>query len=287
MHHQPALVRWSMPMLVASMLILCCLPSPWLSWTSWFGAQARVVVSPIAHPITMARDFVLPRSVSDPKASERERSLMDELDRYRTLLYRERAQNERLEAMVNELSSGAALTPDVAVDQFERPVVGTAREFLIVRTGTAAERVTRSSVVVVDAVQLAGRVSDSRDRTCLVLPINAPSAQPIMGAVLLDDSGTKTARCLLRPVGDGSLKGDVTQPSDDAREIEVGMEVRLLDDQWPRHAQMLVLGTIERVTRSPSQPLRRQIVVRPRVDLRSSSHVVFRVPKYEDEGGNP
>ena len=284
MHHQPALVRFSMPITVVLMVVLCVLPTGWLDWTGWFAAQARVVVSPIAHPIAMARDLVLPQSVSNPGASDRERTLLSELDRYKTQLYREQQKTARLEELVDQLSSGAALTPEMEIMQVPRPVTGTARDFMVVRTG-GIEVVERNTIVVVGAAadQLCGRVTEARDRTCMVLPITAENAEPILGVVMLDETGLQTARCLLRSQGDGTLRGDVTQPAGDAREIVTGMEVRLLDDQWPRHAQMLVVGRIERVSSAEDQPLRKQIVVRPTVDLRSVSEVIFRVPAM-DEG---
>lgn len=282
MNHQPALVRWSMPICVASMIILCILPSSWLDWTGWFRAQARVVVYPIAHPMTLAKNVVIPQSVGNPNATNRERALQSELDRYRALLYREQQQNSQLSALVDQLSSGAAVTPDVAVTQIPRPVAGLSRDYLLVRSG-GHERISRSTVAVVNAVQLCGRVVEANDRTALVLPITAKDAPPLLGNVMLDDTGLNTARCMLSPIGKGLLEGDVTRPvADDtgipAATIEIGMEVRLLDDQWPRHAQMLLIGTIERVAPSPDQPLRQKITVRPSVDLRSVPEVFFRVP---------
>lgn len=289
MHHQPAFVRWSMPICVIAMIIMCLLPSRWLEWTNWFGAQARVVVSPIAHPMTMAKNLVIPQSVGNPNATSRERALQSELDRYRALLYKEQQENKQLSALVQQLSSGAAVTPDVAVTQIPRPVTGLSREFLVVRSG-GHERVTRSTVAVVNAVQLCGRVVETDARTALVLPITAKDSQPLLGNVLLDDSGTNTARCMLVPIGKGLLEGDVTMPDsgDEEQQIQIGMEVRLLDDQWPRHAQMLLIGTIERVAASPDQPLRKRITVRPSVDLRSVPEVFFRVPDLENtQGGAP
>ena len=282
MHHQPAFVRWSMPLCVTTLIILCLLPSAWLDWTNWFGAQARVVVSPIAHPMTMAKNLVIPQSVGNPNATHRERALQSELDRYRALLYKEQQENLQLSALVDQLSSGAAINPDIPVTQIQRPVIGLSREFLIVRSG-GHERISRSTVVVVNAVQLCGRVAQTDGRTALVLPITAKDAQPLLGNVMLDDSGTNTARCMLRPIGKGLLQGDVTKPVADgtgipAATIEIGMEVRLLDDQWPRHAQMLLIGTIESIAPSPNQPLRQRITVRPSVDLRSVPEVFFRVP---------
>jgi len=289
MHHQPAYVRWSMPLCVVAMVVLCLLPSAWLDWTNWFGAQARVVVSPIAHPITMAKNLVIPQSVGNPYATQRERTLQSELDRYRSLLYREQQENEQLSALVKRLSTGAAVTPDIAITQIPRPVTGISREFLVVRSG-GHEQVSRSTVVVVNAVQLCGRVAEADKRTALVLPITAKDAQPLLGNVMLDNTGTQTARCMLSPIGKGLLEGDITMPVADgtgipAATIKVGMEVRLLDDQWPRHAQMLLIGRIESIAPSPNQPLRQRITVRPSVDLRSVPEVFFRVP--DMTGGTP
>jgi len=284
-----------MPICVTTLIILCMLPSAWLDWTGWFRAQARVVVYPIAHPITMTKNIVIPQSVVNPNATQRENALQSELDRYRTLLYRTQQENTQLSGLVDRLSSGAALTPDIAVTQIPRPVTGLSREFLLVRSG-GHERVNRSTVVVVNAVQLCGRVAESNDRTALVLPITAKDAQPLLGNVMLDNSGELTARCMLSPIGKGLLEGDVTMPTNtpatagqSTPAITVGMEVRLLDDQWPRHAQMLLIGHIESVAPSPNQPLRQRITVRPSVDLRSVPEVFFRVPDLgqSGQGGTP
>ncbi len=293
MHHQPTIVRWSMPICIVVLIVLSLIPSAWLGWSSWFGAQARVVVSPAAAPITWAKNIVIPQSVGNPNASLREQTLQSERDRYRTLLYREQQANKQLSALVDQLSSGAALTPDISVNQVPRPVIGLSREFMVIRSGND-QRITRSTVVVVNAIQLCGRVVQADKKTSLVLPITAKESQPLLGNVLLDDTGTNTTRCLLRPVGDGTLQGDVTRPVSNDPEIQaptirVGMEVRLLDDQWPRHAQMLLIGTIERISPSPDQPLRQRIVVRPSVDLRNVPEVFFRMPDLElnAEGGTP
>ncbi|MDF1870944.1 MAG: rod shape-determining protein MreC [Phycisphaerales bacterium] len=287
MQHQPALVRWSMPLCVGTCIIMCLLPSAWLDWTNWFGAQARVVISPIAHPMTMAKNLVIPQSVGNPNATQRERTLQSELDRYRALLYREQQENTRLTARIDEITSGAGLTPNNPVIQIPRPVTGISREFLVIRSG-GHERITRSTVVVVNAVQLCGRVTESDDRTALVLPITAKDAQPLLGYVMLDDTGKNTTLCMLSPIGKGLLEGDVTIPTDGTDSenlIQVGMEVRLYDDQWPRHAQMLLIGKIESIAPSPNQPLRQRITVRPSVDLRAVPEVYFRVPDLS--GDNP
>ena len=263
MHHQPALVRYSMPITVTLMVVLCVLPNGWLDWTGWFAAQARVVVSPIAHPISMARNFVLPESVSNPGASERERTLLSELDRYKTQLYREQQKTVRLEGLVDQLSSGAALTPEMEITQVPRPVTGLAREFMVVRTG-GIEVVERNTIVVVDAVQLCGRVTEARERTCMVLPITAQNAEPILGGGHARRHGSADGSVSAQGARGRDPQRGRDPPEGDERSIATGMEVRLLDDQWPRHAQMLVIGRVERVSSAPDQPLRKQIVVRRR-----------------------
>ena len=53
-------------------------------------------------------------------------------------------------------------------------------------------------------------------------------------------------------------------------------------------AQMLMIGTIERVEPDPEQPLRPQIVVRPTFeDLRRLPEVTLRIPDTGDQGDRP
>ena len=54
MQHQPLIVRWSMPITIVSLLVFSLAPIEWTVWTNWFSAQTRVIISPIAHPITIA-----------------------------------------------------------------------------------------------------------------------------------------------------------------------------------------------------------------------------------------
>ena len=144
----------------------------------------------------------------------------------------------------------------------------------------------KGAVVTAQSVQVLGRVSDTDARTCRVLPITARSAPAVAGVVVLDEQIGRRASCLLRATGDGTLSGEVSPPEDGrADELAVGQTVRLLDEQWPRHAQMLVIGDIERIEPSPSQPLRRLITVRPRVDPRRVPEVIIRLPAGAENGG--
>ncbi|MCA9302660.1 MAG: rod shape-determining protein MreC [Phycisphaerales bacterium] len=287
MNHQPAIVRWSMPLTVTALLVFTLLPVRCTSRLQWFSEQAEVVIAPIEAPITRLTNWVIPTtSIGAGIESDEERSLRLELDRVQTQLYREREINRQLTTLVDQLQRGANLTPDIDVRQIHRPRIGFSGELLVIRSGTD-DGLHRNTVAVVDAVQLLGRVSVADTRTCKVLPITSDSALPIMATVMLDNNGQYQLRCLLSPVGNGTLRGAITPSSDpNFPELSPGMEVRLLDDQWPRHAQMLVVGTIVRIENAPNQPLRKQIIVQPSVDLRRVPEVIFRLPE-QDEGVLP
>lgn len=291
MQHQPLIVRWSMPITIVSLLVFSLAPIEWTVWTNWFSAQTRVIISPIAHPITIAIDTIIPPPISDPEASQRERTISDELDRVRTQLLQTKEENERLGQLIDQFSRGAAITPDLDVRQIHRPrISGLVGEQLLIRTGSI-EGLTQGTVVVVDAVQLLGKVSRVDGRTSTVLPITANSAQPILATVLLNESGSKQATCLLEPLGDGTLRGEVARSAvDESWQVRVGQEVRLLDSQWPSHAQMLMIGTVERIERNDAQPLRQRIIVRPTIaDLRRVPEVILRLPSLDSDQseGNP
>jgi len=280
-----------MPITVMVLFALSFSPIRWVQWTNWFAAQAQVVISPIAHPITIAVDTIIPPAISDPDASDRERAIGDELDRVRTELLQIRGENNRLMTLVDEFSRGAAITPNLNVRQVHRPrVSGLVGDLLLIRSGKV-EGLTQGTVVVVDAVQLLGKVSRVDGKTSTVLPITAKSAPPIQATVLLNESGTEQAICLLTPVGDGTLRGEVGRSTtDETTSVQVGQEVRLLDNQWPRHAQMLVIGTIQRIERNDAQPLRQRIIVAPTIkDLRRVRDVIFRLPVLDssENGATP
>lgn len=290
MYHQHPIVRWSMPITIVVLFVLAFFPIRWLSWTDWFAAQVKVAIVPITHPLTIAVDAIVPARITDPAANERERAYRNELDRMKLELYQTQQENDRLSSLIEQYSRGAAITPELDVRQYSRPRVGNlSGDILLIRTGNV-EGLMRGAVVVTDAVQLVGRVTRVDKRTSQVLPITALGAQPIMGTVLLNNDGSRQARCFLKPTGNGTLRGEVARPSlDEELNIEIGQEVRLQDSQWPTSAQMLLIGKIERIEQNPEQPLRPRIIVRPTFeDLRRVPEVIIRIPGTgEDTGGMP
>jgi hypothetical protein len=290
--HVHPLARSALPLAVGLLLVTALLPARWLGWAGWFSAQAFVVVSPIAHPITRGVDLIIPasRTVAGTEATERERTLRDELERVRVRLLQSEQRVTEMESLVEQLSRGSLLQPDVEVSQLPRSIVSQAGEMLVVRTGTH-EGVHRGAVITAQSVQLIGRVAEANERTVLVQPITARGALKLLGVVILDEASGRRATCVLDPAGDGTLVGEVSPPEDGrAEEIMVGQTVRLFDEQWPRHAQMLVIGEVVRVEPSATQPLRRQITVQPRVNPRRSGEVIVRLPAASTQtggGGTP
>jgi cell shape-determining protein MreC len=281
--HPP--VRWSLPIVIGALMIASMLPVRTLGWARWFSDQTWVLVSPIAQPITMAINAVVPTRGEGGFSSERERELVDELERLRVRLRQAEQRGLELEDLANQLARGAALQPNIEVTQLQRPRISEGGDMLVIRTGTA-EGVTAGTVVTSQSVQVIGRVADAAARTARVLPITARTAPSIAGFVVLDELSGRRASCRLKPAGDGTLTGEVSPPEDGrADELQVGQAVRLFDESWPRHAQMLIIGDVERIEPSPSQPLRRLITVRPRVDLRRVSEVILRLPARSDGGG--
>lgn len=286
MQHQPLIVRWAMPFAIVALFVLALAPIRATSWTNWFAAQVKVAIVPITHPLTIVVDTIVPSRIADPEASQREQAIANELGRVRLELLQIREENQRLNQLIDQFSRGTAITPDMAVKQVPRPRISNLiGDLLLIRTGRV-DGLSRGTVVVVDAVQLLGRVSRVDGRTSTVLPITAKASQPILATVLLNESGTEQVRSLLSPVGDGTLRGEVAATTaDDSRRVRVGQQVRLLDNQWPTHAQMLVVGEIERIERNEDQPLRLRIIVRPTVeDLRRVPEVILRIPITDHEG---
>jgi len=274
-----------MPTTIIVLFVLALSPLRFTQWTNWFAAQTNVIIMPVAHPISIALEMIIPQSSYQPQASDRERAITSELDRVRTELLRTREENHRLTDRIDQYSRGAEITPDLDVRQIHRPRMSSLiGDHLLIRTGKI-DGLTQGAVVVVDAVQLLGKVSRVDGRTSTILPITARSAGPILATVLLNDSGSQQVRCLLKPLGNGTLRGEVARAGvGDTWQVKIGQEVRLLDYQWPQHAQMLVVGTVERIERNESQPLRQRIIVRPTVpDLRMVPEVILRLPAPETD----
>ena len=271
------------------LIVLSLAPARGLGWLDWFHRLMRTVVAPVAHPLTLVSDVVAPPE-STGATDERIAQLEAELDRARLALRQARVTIDDLVSINQQLSQGQRHNPDAPVVQLPRPRIGNSGELLSIRAGTN-DGVLVGTVVTTAGVQLVGRVEDVGPLECLVSPITARRAPKIQGVVLQNQDGTRTRACLLSPTGDGKLRGDVEGPDENLRAedvipIAIGMTVCLLDEEWPRNAQMLVIGTIERIEPADDDPLRRVITVEPTTDLQRVSEVVLRIPVDQGPGGD-
>ncbi len=285
--------RASLIMATTLVVLLLLLPPSLSRWTNALADPAKTLVYPISAPMHHLLAFNPLSAVStDAEAARQAINQRDQLLTQKLALERD---IERLQQMVKDLQGGIELNPGLVVRQFTAPVLGRtsdlSSEIITVRAGRR-QGVEPGSVVVSRGVNLIGRVSSRegavRDRTCEVVAITDKSAGLINGVVMLD-ALTPGPTCQLverrRSVGpSGStlvmLVADELTGADamtgSFRQIEVGMTVRLQDDNWPRTAQRFVIGRIVSMESKPDNPLRRLIVVKPEIDPTRVSEVTIR-----------
>jgi hypothetical protein len=274
------------PLVVAALLlcVLGLLPLRWTGWIGWFGDLAWRVVAPVSHPISEMARWVSPGG--DLVLSDQpEAVLASELELTRQALLRERADNDRLRALIEDLQRGFSVDLSSPVRPLARPVIGNPSDLaggvLMVRAGRD-DGVTTNTVVTFDGMQLVGRVERVLGSVCEVRPITAKRSGRLDGLVMLEADGSVTLACSLTPNGDGTLSGPVMEPAALATgpQLALGQDVRLLgrDGSWPTSAQMLLIGRVVSIDPAPGQPLRRWVTVEPLVELRTISQAVLRIP---------
>jgi len=263
---------------VIALLLLSFAPARLSRWTRSLQDPAVVLVAPVAHSASVLAHFLRPaqRGPAPPKEL---RDTLRERDRLarRYLVALQRI--EDLERRVESLQRGVSVQPDIDITPIVASVIGSSSDprdgVLMVRAGTSQGVQARVSVAVATGEHLVGRVVDARARHSYVLPITrAPHEEWMQGAVITRDKPLGWL-CQIRAARDGTLAGDLEA---DAVGVDIGQTVRLRDPSWPQAAQMLILGTIERIYPKENAPLRRTVVVRPAIDIERVSEVVLRTP---------
>jgi hypothetical protein len=260
------------------LLVISVLPARYGEWTATLGTLGSRLIAPASHPISMLVRWVVPaeRAGRDGPVADR---LRQEREEFRTLWLREQAEADRLRRIIHELQQGSMYT-DLPLRQLIRPVVGSASDGtggrLQVRTGTT-EGVENNTVATTAGVQLVGRVVDAGTRTSWVRLINDRRTREKIRGIIMTEDGQRGSLSMLHPIRDGLLQGPVESGGPPA---EVGQVVRLDDEEWPRHSQMLLIGKIERVDRASHGW--QWITVRPTVELDRVSELVLRfTPEHE------
>lgn len=275
-----------LPTVVVLLLIGSFLPGRILLPVSWMGDFVGLLSAPVAQPLRTVGGWLAPPDAGEALPEELA-LLQQQVEEYRTLYERARERNADLLAQMEQLKLMVELNPSVSTRLLNAPVIGStsdpANAQLRIRAGTK-QGVHQNDVVAVEGVQLFGSVRDASARTSWIMPITAKAQGHIKGKVMIENG--RGIACSLKPVGDGTLRGDVAYDEADpeaSQLVAVGQTVRLDDGQWPDSAQMLVLGTIESVEPAPDSPLRPVIVVRPLIALERVTEVIVRINPMDDE----
>ncbi|MDX2018227.1 MAG: rod shape-determining protein MreC [Planctomycetota bacterium] len=285
--HHPRLLLAAVLVLV----LLAVVPGRWTAWAGWFGRPVAVLAAPPATLFRLLGSWLAPPK--PPALRNDERALLEEHRKAAETQYLQLLEeNDRLKAQIKVLQRGLELNPDLPVKQLTARVVATASDLasglLRIRAGES-QGVTAGSVVTADGLQLVGRVDSVAGPLAFVRPITHKASPEVTVRVMTGDffqgTGAESLIALLKPQGDGSLKGEVGTDAGAALggasaprlEPKPGQTVRLADRTWPGAAQMLIVGTVTRVDPSPTQPLRKVITVEPTLRLDRVSEVVLRL----------
>lgn len=254
--------------------LLGLLPAKWLGWLGGVREPVAVLVAPVSGPLQSLSGWLRPAEPTHAEAQEL-RQLREQRDTFERLYLQSLEDIRKLETMSADMARFRQANPGVRVDPLVRSVIADGGDLssgiVKVRAGTS-DGVTTGTVATVRGEHLVGRVVTVNGKTCMVQPITTKSAGALGVVVLVTMPGQPTRGLLgaLKPVGDGTLAGDVKYELDPTTMApvtpRVGDNVRLRDDEsWPSAAQNLLVGTVESIAPSPSDPNRQRIVVKPRI----------------------
>jgi cell shape-determining protein MreC len=284
--------RRLLPPTLGLLLIMSVLPMGWVGWTGWFGVVVRTVVAPVMNPASAVAKMVRPRTGGALDASV-DAEVREDRDLALFHLSQAEQEIERLRRQIKDLQGGVEVAPDLTLRRVAASVIGrdadSRRLVLHIRVGSM-QGVAAGAVAVVDGAQLLGRVqAPVGPKVSSVQLITDLAAGRIRGLVMVDGAPAPGGvECDLEPVKGGLLQGRLAtveaRPGQEPVRVEVGQLVRLHDATWPKNAQMLELGRVEKIEPNPEQPLRQVITVRPRLDLVRASEVVVRTALEADAG---
>jgi cell shape-determining protein MreC len=276
-----------LPATLVVLLVLALLPARWIGWVGLLGDFAELVVSPIANPLRTMAGWLRPARVAGTSAEIEQ--YREQIERLTAQVNRVEAENVRLRELIRMLQGGMAMATGAPTRDLAVSVISASSDLssrLLRVRGGRRQGVEPGSVAVGAGLQLVGRVVEVEALTSLVRPITAKEAGPIQARVMLGETGP-WLETTLRPEGDGTLRGPVEyrmQAQSPGRVLEAspGQVVRLDDPTWPEGAQMLLVGTVERVEPSPRMPGRQVVIVRPTLELHRVSEMILRVPVGEE-----
>lgn len=280
---QSGLGRVLLPVVVLMLIVVSFFPLNWIRW--WvqpFGNITTAVLTPGSAVVSVGTRWLLPKRKPEGQ-TELEKSLLEEVEHYKTLYLRNKQLTERQQRQIEELQRGQTIYNELPVRQVLVPVVGTSSDLssglVRIRASEAMGISPENTVAVAGGLQIVGRLSSVTGATALVQPITSKAAGKISGRLMVDEPNGIGLMCLLEPLGDGRLRGQVESPATGAPppDAEAGQTVRLSDDRWPASSQMFILGKVESVQKDAACPLRTVITVVPTVSMDRLSEMTLRI----------
>lgn len=284
---------------VALLVVLSMLPSRWLQPLYGLSAIAQMLPAPVQFSVSRAVMWLRPRPPGADVITETEKQLRADLAEQGTRLLQAELRVDQLERELDQLRAVASVAQQANMRPVLVSVLGpgtnpSSLEFVV--KGGTRDGLIRDAIVVNEGVQIVGRVVEAGPVQSRVRPINDAAAGSLTVRIFPgqadvkqrpDALATSVAAFLSPDKGSGLLVGDVgdvsMRPDMPGVAPERGMLVRLDDNRWPRHAQMMIVGEIESVETKPNQRL--SISVRPRFDLSRLPGVTVLVPR--EAAGTP
>lgn len=272
--------------------IIALLPTRLLGWVGDLSSIVRLPVAPLGDLGNTAaawlRPIPVPHEEFSPDAQKLVLNLEEQRDRYERLYH---ASTQRIADLQEQLQQ----LQQVPIDTLEAPV-SLLRAQITTRNPSepnapvqlnrgSRQGVATSSIAVYNGVNLIGRVAEVTAVSCSLHPLTHAGTGLIRAAVMPAADNTITvneaARVALKPVGNGSFLGDVSSD----RAVKIGDTVRLFDSAWPMSAQAMIIGVVVEVHTKDNQPLRNEIVVKPRYTVSQLSDVTL-IVEDQSAGGN-
>lgn len=274
--------------IVALAALALAVPGAWQGWVTPVGTLVELLAAPLSGPVLRVRRWMapVPRKVGDESTA----ALEEQIAQMKTDLLAARSQRDEYATLLQQ----ARVVPPgslAAVEQFPTTVLAVSQGGTVTLRAGSADGVQVGDVATAGFLHLMGRVVEVSRKTCTVRLITSRGGPALDAVVVVNESGA-TLRARVTPGGDGTLAGEVEDKRDPggAFEPKVGQEVRLSDPSgWPGHAQMLLIGTVEKVEPSAKQQLRKIVTVRPALaDMAHASQVVLRLsPPTERKAASP
>ncbi|GAB4515924.1 MAG: hypothetical protein Tsb0013_20520 [Phycisphaerales bacterium] len=154
-----------------------------------------------------------------------------------------------------------------------------------VRPGAGAGVAVNAVAIAPGGLQIVGLVTEASPATSTVHLLTDRRFEPslvvgvVSGADTMIESTAQLARLprvQLSPTGRGTLVADAVDIAV-AERLSVGDTVRVLDETWPRAAQLLVVGRVTRID-DTDEPLFKRVVVEPEVEPSRVRSVLLRMP---------